>query len=413
MLRFNYIAKTRDSKTIKDIEDASSKEELIAKLKSRGLFIMSVSEAKSGEEKSVLSLLSFKRKGRRSSVKLQDIAFLARNLATTLSSGVTLLRSLEILSIQTESIKLGNILKNCGDQIKGGLSFKEAVAKYPTIFPPLWRAIVEVGEASGNLPSVLDKLADYLEMRMEFERKIKSALIYPCILMGAAIIAVFIFFNFILPKFDVIFKEFKIELPWPTQILFGISRIFTNHFVLVVLFFVLSGIGIYLFLKRPETKAIRDRLSLKLPLTGDLFFIFAIERFTSTMNILLESGLPLVYALEISARGVGNSVLEKNIAFVKDKIKDGASLSREFSKLNIFPILVSEMARIGEETGSMPEIFKKIAIHYNKELSSRVERLISAFEPIMILVIGVIIGTIVISLFLPLFKLATLGAGGG
>jgi type IV pilus assembly protein PilC len=375
---------------------------------------MSVSELKgaAAEGRSSSPLFSVKRKGRRSSIKLRDIAFLARNLATTLSSGVTLLRSLEILSIQTESIKLGSVLKECSNYIKSGLSFKDAVIKYPQVFSPLWRAIVEVGEASGNLPSVLDKLADYLELRMEFERKIKGALIYPAILMSAAVIAVFIFFKFILPKFDQIFREFNIKLPGPTAVMFSISRIFTNHFLLVLLVFVLIGVGIYLFLKRPETKEARDRLNMRLPLIGDLFFLFALERFTSTMYILLDSGLPLVYALEIAARGIGNSVLEANILFVKGKVKDGASLSRELSKLNIFPILVSEMAKIGEETGSMPEIFKKISAHYDKELSSRVERLISAFEPIMILVIGVIIGTIVISLFLPLFRIATLGAGG-
>lgn len=415
MPKFNYTAKTKDAKTIKDTEDAGSREELISKLKARGLFIMTISEAKgaAGEGKSFLSsLTAIKRRGRRSSVKLRDIAFLARNLATTLSSGVTLLRSLEILSIQTESIKLGNILKECSNHIKGGLSFKEAVGKYPLVFSPLWRAIVEVGEASGNLPSVLDRLADYLEIRMEFERKIKSALIYPAILMFAAIAAVLIFFKFILPRFDTIFREFRIDLPGPTKLIFAISRIFVDHFVFVIIGLGVLIFGFFFFLKKRETKPIRDRLSLKLPLVGDLFFLFALERFTSTMFILLDSGLPLVYALEIAARGVGNSVLEANIVFVKDRIKDGASLSREFSKLNIFPILVSEMAKIGEETGSMPEIFKKISAHYNKELSTRVERLISAFEPIMILLIGVIIGAIVISLFLPLFKIATLGAGG-
>jgi type IV pilus assembly protein PilC len=414
MPKFSYTAKTKDSKSIRDVEDAGSKEELIARLKTRGLFIISVNEVRTtaAGEKLSSTLLSFKAKGRRSSIKLRDIAFLARNLATTLSSGVTLLRSLEILSIQTESIKLGNILKECGDHIRGGLSFKEAVAKYPQTFSSLWRAIIEVGEASGNLPTVLDRLADYLEIRMEFERKIKSALIYPSILMGAAFFAIFIFFKFILPKFDTIFREFRIQLPGPTLFIFGLSRIFVNHFGLVMAVFILLGVGIYLFLKRPETKEIRDRLSIKLPLLGDLFFLFALERFTSTMYILLDSGLPLVYALEIAARGVGNAPLEASILSVKDRVKDGASLSREFSKVNIFPILVSEMAKIGEETGSMPEIFKKIATHYNKEVSTRVERLISAFEPIMILLIGVIIGAIVISLFLPLFKIATLGAGG-
>jgi type IV pilus assembly protein PilC len=157
-------------------------------------------------------------------------------------------------------------------------------------------------------------------------------------------------------------------------------------------------------------KRLQRQNELKTPIAGELFFLFALDRFTSTLYILLDSGLPLVYALEISARGIGNSVLEKNIMFVKNRVKDGASLSREFSKLNIFPALIAEMAKIGEETGSMPEIFKKISIHYSKELSTRVERMIVAFEPIMILVLGVLIGAIVISLFLPLFKIAT---GGG
>jgi len=409
MPKYIYFAKTKDAKTIKDTEEAASREELIAKLKARGLFIVSVNETSAESEKSFLSFFA-KQKGRRSSIKLYDLCFLARNLATTLSSGVTLLRSLEIISAQTESAKLGKILKECSQYIKEGLSFKEAIAKYPAAFSPLWRAIVEVGEASGNLPTVLDKLADYLEIRMEFERKIISALIYPLILLGAMTVAVFVFFKFILPKFIMIFKDFGITLPLPTQIIFNIADFVDKNFIMVIFGFIAAIVGISVFMRNPATKEFRDRVSLKLPIAGEIFFLFALDRFTSTLYILLDSGLPLVYALEIAARGIGNSVLEKNILFVKNRVKDGASLSREFSKLNIFPALISEMAKIGEETGSMPEIFRKISIHYSKQLSTRVERMIVAFEPIMILVLGVLIGAIVISLFLPLFKIAT---GGG
>lgn len=409
MPKFSYVAKTRDAKTIKDVEDAGSREELISRLKTRGLFIVSISETAARNEKSFLSFF-VRQKGKRSSVKLYDLCFLARNLATTLSSGVTLLRSLEIISVQTESLKLAKTLKECGKYIKEGLSFKEAISKYPSVFSPLWRAIVEVGEASGNLPTVLDKLADYLEIRIEFERKIISALIYPAILMGAMVIAVFVFFKFILPKFVEIFKDFGVTLPLPTQIIFNIAQFVDTHFIMVIIGFIALIVGIMIFMRRPETKEFRDRTSLKLPIVGELFFLFAIDRFTSTLYILLDSGLPLVYALEIAARGIGNGVLEKNILFIKNRVKDGASLSREFSKLNIFPALISEMAKIGEETGSMPEIFRKISLHYNRELTTRVERMIVAFEPMMILVLGVLIGAIVISLFLPLFKIAT---GGG
>ncbi|MFA5272231.1 MAG: type II secretion system F family protein, partial [Candidatus Omnitrophota bacterium] len=397
-------------KTIKDIEEAASRDDLIAKLKTRNLFIISVKEVRADQEKSFLSFFSFRKQGRRSTVKLYDLAFLARNLSTMLSSGVTLLRSLEIISSQTESAKLGKVLKECSQHIKEGLSFKEAIAKYPGVFSPLWRAIVEVGEASGNLPTVLDRLADYLEIRMEFERKIISAMIYPLILIGAMVVAIFVFFKFILPKFVMIFRDFGVKLPLPTQIIFAIADFVDKNFIWVLL-----GTGgliavFIMFMRNPETKETRDRISMKLPLAGELVFLFCLDRFTSTMYILLDSGLPLVYALEIAARGIGNTILEKNILFVKNRVKDGASLSREFSKLNIFPALISEMAKIGEETGSMPEIFRKISLHYSKELTTRVERIIVAFEPIMILGLGIVIGAVVISLFLPLFKIAT---GGG
>ncbi|MEI8348824.1 MAG: type II secretion system F family protein [Candidatus Omnitrophota bacterium] len=412
MPKYNYIAKTKDAKTIRDVETAMSKEEIISRLRVRGLFIVSITEVREQQEASFLTFFSSRRKGKRNSVKLYDLAFLARNLATTLSSGVTLLHSLEVISAETESARLSKVLKECADHIKSGLSFREAIAKYPAFFSPLWRAVIEVGESSGNLPFVLDKLADHLDMRMDFERRIKSALIYPVILMMAALIAVFIFFKFILPNFATIFKDFDIKLPAPTQFLFAVSEFVNNNFLLVVGVAALCIVGMYLFITRPETKEVRDRISFKLPLVGEMFFLFSLDRFTSTMHILLESGLPLVYALEISARGIGNSQLEKNVLFVKDRVKDGAALSREFNKLNLFPALISEMAKIGEETGSMPEIFKKISAHYSKELSTRIERLVVAFEPIMILVIGVVIGGIVISLFLPLFKISTLGTGG-
>ncbi|MCK4912534.1 MAG: type II secretion system F family protein, partial [Candidatus Omnitrophica bacterium] len=167
--------------------------------------------------------------------------------------------------------------------------------------------------------------------------------------------------------------------------------------------------GCSLFTKRPETKKTWDKIKLKIPLVGDLVFLAALERLTSTIFILLDSGLPLIYTLEVVARGTGNFVLEKNLLQVTERVRDGASLSAEFRKLDIFPLLISEMAKIGEETGSMPQVFNRIAMHYQKDLSSRIERLISAFEPIMIVLIGIVIGGIVIALFLPLFKLSTLG----
>jgi len=405
MPKFKCTTKTKDNKTVKEVLFLSSKEEAINNLRARNLFIISVIEMK---EKSVGGLFS-SHKGKRDKIKPYDLAFLARNLSTTLSSGVTLLRSLEILSYQAESIKLEEILKKCSEYIKEGLSLSEAIVKYPKVFSHLWRGLLEVGEASGNLPFVLEKLADYLEIRINFEKKIKGALIYPMILFFVAVGAVIIFFKFILPKFTTLFDQFDIELPLVTKVLFDISRLFEKHFILILAFVAVIIFGCLLFTKRPETRKTWDKIKLKIPLIGDLVFIAALERLTSTMFILLDSGLPLIYTLEVVARGTGNSVLEKSLLQVTDRVRDGASLSAEFRKLDIFPLLISEMAKIGEETGSMPQVFNKIAGHYQKDLSTRIERLLTAFEPIMIVLIGIVVGGIVMALFLPLFKLSTLG----
>ncbi|MCM8827545.1 MAG: type II secretion system F family protein, partial [Candidatus Omnitrophica bacterium] len=351
----------------------------------------------------------------RSSVKLYDLALFARNLSTTLSSGLTLLRGIEIIAIQTESLKLEKALNACAKYIKEGLSFSEALKKFPNIFSQLWVGIVEVGESSGNLPFVMEKLAEYLEIRIEFERKIKSALVYPTIILIAAVIAIFIFLKFILPKFIGIFEQFDIELPLSTKIIFSISKIFEKplFFGIAVGGLILGIVLLIRSFRNPQTKKIWDKFILKFPIVGDLVFIGCLERFSSSVAILLESGLPLVVTLEIAAYSTNNSFLEKELLYIRDKVRSGGLLSSELNNAQIFPLLISEMARIGEETGTLPSVFNRVSLHYRKELSTKIERLISAFEPLIIIIVGIIIGIIVVSLFLPLIKLSTLGGGKG
>ncbi|MCF7869878.1 MAG: type II secretion system F family protein [Candidatus Omnitrophica bacterium] len=406
MPKFNYVVKNKEAKTIKGQEIVSSKEELISRLRGRGLYIISLAQEGEKDKKNQDSLRKIK--GKRNSLKLQDLTFLAQNLATMLSSGVTLLRSLRLVSYQTESLRLANVLEKCSDDIRDGLSFAKAVKKNPKVFSKFWAGVIEVGEASGNLPFVLDKLADYLEMRQEFERKIKGALTYPVILMIVAAGAVFVFFKFLFPKFRELFTQFEIELPVPTKILFAISDFVETYFLLIILGFVGLGIAFYFLKDDPRLKRALDRIALKLPMLGKLFFLVYVERLTSTIYILLDSGLPVVYSLEITASSVGNSVIEEKVLAVSQNVKNGSAISEEFSKQEIFPVLVAEMAKIGEETGTMPDVFKRVSLHYRKDLSSKVDQLVAIFEPVMIIIMGVVIGAIVISLFMPLFKLATL-----
>ena len=405
---YSYIAKTRDGKSIKGTEEVKSQEELISKLREKKLFIISIEKLETDKGPAKFSFL---RRKKRNNIKIFDLALFARNLSVSLSSGVTLLRSLEILSLQTDSKKLENILKRTSEFVKSGLSLSEAFSKYPDVFSSFWIGIIQVGESSGNLPFVMEKLADYLEIRIEYTRKIKTALLYPIIIISAAFIATLVFFKFILPKFIVIFEQFNIELPIITKITFAIAK-FIEKFILLIIF----GIPLLVYFiinsfKNIKVRKFLDRIIFKLPLIGNLVFIGALERFISSISLLLESGLGLVSTLEIAASSINNYFLEEAVLYVSNKVKNGSSLSSEFLKQEIFPPFISEMTKIGEETGTLPSVFDKISKYYRKEFVTKIERLVIAFEPIMIVFIGIIIGFLVISLFLPLFQLSTLGGG--
>jgi len=408
MARYRYTAKDRSGATIKGEDEASSGVELANKVRARGLFITSIAEV-GGAKKGLLKPKI--KKGKHSSVKGHDLALLARNLSTTLSAGITLLRSLEIISVQTESFALENILRSIVKDVKGGLSLSEALKKYPRVFSVLWLGLIEAGEASGNLPYVLDQLAAYLELRMGFERKIKSALVYPVIVFGVVVIASFFFFKVILPRFIEIFDQFDVPLPVVTDMLFGATRFINANMVPILIGFLLLAGALWYYLKSPGLMRTRERVTLRLPIVGGLAMVSNLERFSSSMYILLESGVPMIYTLEIAGKSSG-TVLGDSIEIVKENVRGGNPLSSELDKSGLFPILVVEMARIGEETGNMPDMFKKISSHYRDDLVTKIDRLTAAFEPLIILVLGVVIGAIVISLYLPIFKLTSIGLGG-
>ncbi len=407
MAKYEYSAKTKDSKTIKETGVFSSKQEVITHLKSKGLFIISIKEV-GGRAREIKKARITRSKGKHNSVKLADLTDFARNLAITLSSGVTLLRSLEVIASQNASVKLEKILKTCCQDIRNGLSLCESLAKHPNVFSPLWIGIIRVGEASGNLPFVLDKLTEYLELKMEFERKVIGALFYPAILMFVAVGAVFIFLKFIFPKFSGLFMQFNIELPAITKFVFGASDFLARNFMIFMIIGAGAIAAIVVLRKNPEVMKMWDVVSLKIPLLGSLLSLIYIERITSTIYILLDSGLPIVYTLETTAQSVGNSVFEKKITFIGQRVRSGNPLSDEFNRQGIFPPLVSEMARIGEESGTMPNVFEKISKHFRRDLTTRVERLITLFEPVMIVVMGAVIGALVVALFLPLFKMSAM-----
>lgn len=404
MGKFIYLAKDENSRTRKGTIDAGSRDEAVKILQAQGLYIISLG---SSDKLTKEVIRPDERKFAHSRIALGDLALFARQLATLLSSGVPLLRSLETLSAQCASKKLYVVLCKITEDIKGGLSLTESIGKYPNVFASLWRGLIDTGEASGNLAGVLEKLADYLEMRQEFLRRITSALLYPLILLIAGFSAILAFSFLILPRFREIFDQFGAELPLPTQLLFGSVDLATKNFWIILIALAGSIFIVRSFVKTQTGRSIVDNIKLSAPLLKDFFQTYFLERFSSTAFILFESGVPIVYTLEVIQRSIGNTIFEHHLAEIKENVKGGKPLSSELARFNLFPPMLIEMTLVGEEVGNFPEIFSKVSKHFQTALQTKVERFTSLFEPAMIIVMGAAVGAIVISLFLPLFQLAS------
>jgi type IV pilus assembly protein PilC len=293
--------------------------------------------------------------------------------------------------------------------MEAGLSFHEAMAVHPKIFSDLWINLVESGEASGNLAIVLSRLAAYLEKAMEFKRKIISALIYPAILTVAGIGALLFLSIKIIPTFAEIFKSFNITLPFLTQLLVGVSAFLRKFMFLLVLS--IAGI-VFAFRKYIGTKPGRrsfENFKFKMPVFGEFFLALNIERFSSEMSTLLESGVPILYSLEISERSVDNLIMADIIRKIKEDVREGKPLRDSLERSSFFEPMVIQMVSIGEEIGELPQMFKRINSFYQEYCDMFLGRFVAMFEPFVLVFIGGIIGVMVIGMFLPIFKIANIG----
>ncbi len=403
---FEYIARTKEGKKIVSRREVSSREELVRFLQNKGYYVISVYPAQRETRSFFTSKLV--RRFTHSRIKSSDLILFARQMATMLGAGVSLVKSLEIISRQISSKKFFDVIEDVKSEIEKGSSFSEVLKRYSGIFSSLWVSLIETGEASGNLSIVLERLAAYLEDREEFKRKIITALIYPSILFIVAIGAILIFIFKIIPTFSKIFKEFDITLPLPTQILIKVSN-FIMHFWYIL--FIIIPLGVFFLYKYLRTggRNFFDRLMLRLPILGNLIREISIEHFSAEMKTLLEAGVPIVYTLEMSEKSANNIVLRSILEKVKEAVKAGKTLSEPLESSGYFPPMVVQLIRIGEEVGDLPGMFRRINEYYSLLIETKISRMLALFEPFMIVFMGVIIGGMVISMYLPIFKLATLG----
>lgn len=411
MSKFTFTARNQSGKIVTGDEEAESVDSLVNRLQLRGLLVTNIKL--SGQVKAAAQAQVKADKGVRfnhTKIREEDLILLGRQLATALGAGVPLLKSLEVILRQLNSRRLYEIVGNVVKDVSSGFSLRDSLAKYANVFSNLWLNLVETGEASGNLPFVLERLAHYLEVKASFKRKIVSALIYPVILMAVALIAIAVFLMVIVPKFAAIFTEVAVEMPLPTKVMIYLSDFLREKF----LFIFIGIVGILIFIrqyrKSRSGKKLFDNLIFKIPIFNDFFILTEIEKFCSSMATLLESGVPILYSLEISERSSGNVYIQDIIKKVKDGVREGKPLVAPLEESSFFPPMVTQMVNMGEEIGELDKMFKKLANYYTEILEIQVTRFTTIFEPMMIVFMGVIIGVMVVSMFLPIFQLANIGS---
>ncbi len=413
MPRFSYTVKDKEGKTYRDVIDALNQGVVIEKLQQQGYFVVTVKELTAASAFKDQISFKKKRKFNHATIKLQDLLVFSRQLGTMLEAGVSLIRALDVIHTQAESERLSQVLERVKKDVEQGASLSLALSQHPRVFNQFWVSLVEVGEASGTVPVVLEKLTFHLEQQATFRSTIISNMIYPAILCCLATGAILVFAMFIGPRFEEVFKSMQVELPLLTRVLLS-----TFKFIKVNL--LLLGIGIaatiVIFRKYFQTTLGRitlEKILFNLPKIGEIYKLIIVERFTSQMAILIDSGVPILYALDITERLVDNHTCARIIVNIKERVREGELLVAPMERSGFFPPMATQMISVGEETGELSKMLKHVSEYYQNSVSTFVKRMSTVIEPVMLVFMGLVIGTIVIAMFLPMFNIAQLGGGGG
>ncbi len=340
-------------------------------------------------------------------VKQRSIAVFTRQLATMIDAGLPLVQSLEILSAQQDSKVFKDIIRQIREDVEGGSTFAGALKKHPATFNELYTNLVVAGEEGGILDNILTRLANYIEKSEALNKKVKSALIYPATIVGVAVIVVMILMIFVIPVFETMFKSAGQSLPLPTLIVLTLSKLIKKYIIILIPALILL---FYLGKKYYQTqngRAVIDRLLLKLPVFGPLLKKVAVARFSRTLGTLVSSGVPILDGLTIVSRTSGNRTIEAAILNARASIREGETIAEPLNRSAIFPPMVIQMISVGESTGALDSMLSKIADFYEEEVDIAVANLTSLLEPFLMIFLGVVIGGVVISMYLPIFNMAS------
>jgi type IV pilus assembly protein PilC len=391
MPTFAYTARTMSGELKSATMDAASRDDVVAQLRRQKLIVVKVDQ----EQK--------KKKGGK--IKTKDIVIFTRQFSTMINSGLPLVQALDILSKQSENKALQDVTRQVVYDVESGKTVADALRRHPKAFTDLYVNMVAAGEAGGILDTILMRLATFLEKNDALIGKVKSAMIYPIVIMSVAAIAIVVLLIFVIPVFENMFQSVNLSLPLPTRIVIALSVIVKGYWWA----FGAGGYGAVWLLRRyyktPDGQLRCDRILLRLPILGDLLRKSAVSRFTRTLGTLISSGVSILDGLEITAKTAGNRVIHDAIMESRASIAGGDTISSPLQKSNVFPPMVISMIAVGEQTGGLDEMLTKIADFYDTEVDTAVGGLLSLMEPVMIVFLGVIVGGMVVAMYLPIFDM--------
>jgi len=375
--------------------EAMSKQDVADQLKSRGLIVLDIANKYRSMELNI-------RLAQR--IKVYELAVATRQLATMVSSGVTILRALHVLESQTKSQLLAETLREVRQDVEAGALLSAALERHPKVFSPLYVAMVKTGEAGGLLESTLVRTADQLEKDAALRRQVRSAMIYPSLIVSFAMIVLLALVAFLIPVFQKVFKQFGGKLPTLTKFMVGISSLIRHQWYLVIGVLVVTVAGVIFWKRSQRGRAQWDRIKLRFPLKiGDVVQKVAIARWARTLSSLTSAGVPVMQALDIVGKTAGNTVVEESMDKVVESVKAGGTISAPLRESKVFPPMVAHMCGVGEETGALDAMLAKLAEFYEDEVAAAIKALTSILEPVMIIFVGSVVGLIVVSMYLPLF----------
>lgn len=399
---YEYKGITKAGKNVRSTIDADSVRTARAKLKKDGIYVVDL------KDKTKSKAAAKKRGSSSGSVNIEERATTTRQLATLLRANIPLVDALAATADQSENMTMKEALSDIKNLVNEGISLDAALGRYPKIFNHIFVTMAKAGAESGTLEVILMRLAEFTEAENELNSKVKSAMLYPIIMLVFVLVMLSVMFVFVIPKMQVIFESAELKLPWYTEVVIGASGLMVNYWLVIILAMVGGFFSFRSWKNSPSGSRQWDRIVLKLPIVGKLARMIAVSRFTRTLSTLLVGGVPMLQAMDIVKNVVGNSVLAEAIEDARNNISEGESVAVPLKRSNQFPPIVTHMITIGEKTGELENMLTQVSDSFDFQVKTQIGGLTALLEPVMIIMMGLVIGIIVFSIMIPMFEMANL-----